>query len=115
MGGATALVEPKVFHPGVFARFIECHRAVAAAYRAAEGLRSVVDVAQLAEMQPGIASADITPDPQGPEDFAKRAEAIGYATEGTDHGARLEAVAGRWRINCLQCWLAGSSIRRTER
>jgi hypothetical protein len=52
-----ALVEPKVFHPGVFARFIECHRAVAAAYRAAEGLRSVVDVAQLAEMQPGIASA----------------------------------------------------------
>jgi hypothetical protein len=31
-----------------------------------------------------------TPDPQGAEDFAKRTEAIGYATEGVDHVARLE-------------------------
>jgi hypothetical protein len=48
----------------------------------------------------GIAPADVTPDPQGPETFSKCAEAIGYATEGTDHAPRLEAVAGRGRINC---------------
>jgi hypothetical protein len=90
----NALVEPIVFHPGVFARFLERHRAIASAYRAAEGLRSGVHVVQLAEMQPGIAPADITPDLQGPEDLAQRAEAVGYATEGTDHGARLEP-AGR--------------------
>jgi len=83
MGGATALVEPKVFHPGVFARFIECHRAVAAAYRAAEGLRSVVDVAQLAEMQPGIASADVAPDPQRAEGLAECAKAVGHAGTGS--------------------------------
>jgi hypothetical protein len=77
-----ALIEAVVFHPGVFARFIERHRAVAAAYRAAEGLRSVVYVAQLAEMKPGIASADVIPDPQGPEDFAKCAEAIGTPRKG---------------------------------
>jgi hypothetical protein len=34
----AALIEAVILHPGVFARFIECHRAVAAAYRAAEGL-----------------------------------------------------------------------------
>jgi hypothetical protein len=101
-----ALVEPKVFHPGVFARFIECHRAVAAAYRAAEGLRSVVDVAQLAEMQPGIASTDITPDPQGAKDLAQHAEAVGNATEGTDHVARLEPRSGQRRINFLPAVLA---------
>ena len=41
-----------------------------------------------------------------PEDFAKRAEAIGYAMEGTDHFARLEPVAGRGRINFLPAVLA---------
>jgi hypothetical protein len=50
-----ALVEAVVFHPGVFAGFIERHRAVAAANRATKGLCPVVHVAQLAEMQPGIA------------------------------------------------------------
>jgi hypothetical protein len=99
----NALVEPIVFHPGVFARFLKRHRAVASAYRAAEGLRSVIDVAQFAEMQPGVAPADVTPDPQGPEDLAKRAEAKGYATEGIDHAARLEAAAGRGRINFFAC------------
>ena len=34
----NALVEAVILHPGVFARFVECHRAVAAANRAAEGL-----------------------------------------------------------------------------
>jgi hypothetical protein len=58
-----ALIEAVIFHPGIFARFIERHCAVASAYRAAEGLRSVVYVAQLAEMQPGIAPADVAPDP----------------------------------------------------
>jgi hypothetical protein len=101
-----ALIEAVIPHPGVFARLLKRHRAVASAYRAAEGLRSVVGVAQLAEMQPGIASADITPDPQGPEDFAKRAEAIGYATEGTDHVARLEPRSGQRRINFLPAVLA---------
>jgi hypothetical protein len=43
----------------------------------------------------GIASADVTPDPQGPEDLAKRAEAMRYATEGTDHGPRLEPRSGQ--------------------
>ena len=85
-----ALIEAVIFHPGIFAGFIKRHRAIASAYRAAEGLRSVVNVAQLAEMQPGMASADISPDPHGAEDFAKRTEAIGYATEGVDHVARLE-------------------------
>jgi hypothetical protein len=69
-----ALIEVVILHPGIFARLLERHGAVASAYRAAEGLRSVVDVAQLAEMQPGIAPADVTPDPQGPEDFAKCAD-----------------------------------------
>jgi len=57
-------------------------------------------------VQPGTAPADVTPDPPGPADFAKRSEAVGYATEGTDHAARLEAVAGRRRINFLQSLLA---------
>ena len=98
-----ALIEAVILHPGVFARFVECHRAIGAAYRAAEGLRPVVNVAKLAEMQPGIAPADITPDPQGSEDLAKCSEAIGYATEGTDHAARLEAAASRGRINFFAC------------
>jgi hypothetical protein len=90
----NTLVEAVILHPGVFAGFRERHRAVSAAYRAAEGLCPVVHVAQLANMQPGIAPADITPDPQWPEDLAKRSEAIGYATEGTDHAARLEPRCG---------------------
>jgi hypothetical protein len=105
-----ALIEAVVFHPGVFARFIERHRAVAAAYRAAEGLRSVVDVAQLAEMQPRVASADITSDPQGAKDLAKRAEAVGDATEGTDHAARLEPRSGKRRINFLPAVLASPEL-----
>jgi hypothetical protein len=99
----NALVEPIVFHPGVFARFLEGHRAVSAAYRATESLCPVINVAKLTNMQPGIAPADITPHPQRAEDFAKRAEAVGYATEGTDHAARLEAAAGRGRINFFAC------------
>jgi hypothetical protein len=83
--------------------FIERHHAVSAAYRATESLCPVINVAKLANMQPGIAPADTTPDPQGPENFAKRAEAVGYAAEGTDHAARLEAAAGRGRINFFAC------------
>jgi len=87
------LIEAVILHPGVFARLIERHRAVAAAYRAAKGLRPVVHVAQLAERQPGIAPADITSDPERPEDLAQRAEAVGYTTEGTNH--RREARASQ--------------------
>jgi hypothetical protein len=68
-----ALIEAVILHPSVFAGFIARPCAVGAAYRATEGLRPVVDVAKLAEMQPGIAPADVAPDPQRPEDFAKRA------------------------------------------
>jgi hypothetical protein len=106
-----ALIEAVILHPGVFARFSASHGAIATANRAAEGLCPVVHVAQLAEMQPGIAPADITPDPQGVEDFAKHAEATGYATEGTDHVARLEPRCGQRRINLYAC-SAGEHSRR---
>src|ERR1700722_19246970 len=102
----NALVEPIVFHPGVFARFLKRHRAIGAANRATEGLCPVVHVAQLAEMQPGIAPANVTPEPQGSEGLAKCAEAVGDATEGTDHGS--EARSGCWSVAnqlfCLRCW-----------
>ena len=106
MGGATALVEPKVFHPGVFARFSASHGAIATANRAAEGLCPVVHVAQLAEMQPGIAPADITPDPQRSEDLAKRSEAVGHAGEAVDHGweARCD-----WRSVANQLFACSAS------
>jgi hypothetical protein len=104
----AALMETVILHPGVFAGFLERDGAVGAAYRAAEGFRSVVDVAQVAQRQSGIASADVAPDPQN-EDFSKRAETIGYATEGIDHDARPETVAGRAESTfCPQCWHNGN-------
>ena len=36
-----------------------------------------------------------------PEDLAQRAEAGGYATEGTDHAVTLEAIDAQWRIHFL--------------
>jgi len=42
-------IEAVVLHPGVFAGFLERERAVGTADRAAEGLRPVIDVAQLAK------------------------------------------------------------------
>ena len=83
MGGATALVEPKVFHPGVFARLLKRHRAVTSAYRAAEGLRPVVDIAQVPKRQAGIATADVAPDPQRAEGLAECAKAVGHAGTGS--------------------------------
>jgi hypothetical protein len=44
------LIEAVVFHATVLAGLLERHRPVCAADRATEGLRSEVDVAQLAEM-----------------------------------------------------------------
>jgi hypothetical protein len=58
-----ALIEAVVLHSDVFARLFNSHRAIAAAHREAEGLCPIVDVAQLAYMQPGIAPADVPPDP----------------------------------------------------
>jgi hypothetical protein len=57
--GVNALIEPVVLHPTVLAGFIKRHRTVGAANRAAEGLCPVVHVAKLANMQTGIAPADI--------------------------------------------------------
>ena len=102
----NALVEPIVFHPGVFARLFKRHRAIASAYRAAEGLRSVVHAAQLAEMQLGITSADITPDPQGSEDLAKRAKGEGTIGPISNHGTRVVPVGSQRRIHFLPAVLA---------
>jgi hypothetical protein len=90
-----ALVEAVIVHAGVLAGFIERHRAVGPANRAAEGLRPVVDVAQLAKKHPGIAPADVTPDPQRAEGLAERAEAVGDAAKGPTMGTRLEQIAAR--------------------
>jgi hypothetical protein len=90
-----ALVEAVILHAGVLAGFIERHRAVGPAYRAAEGLRPVVDIAQVPKRQAGIATADVAPDPQRAEGLAERAEAVGYAAKGPTLGARLEPNAGR--------------------
>ena len=46
----NALIETVILHPGVFAGLLKRHRAVAAAYRAAEGLRPVINVAQLVKI-----------------------------------------------------------------
>jgi hypothetical protein len=46
-----------------------------------------------------LAPADITSDPERPEDLAQRAEAVGYATEGADHGRETR---GDWRSGANQ-------------
>ena len=79
------LIEAVILHPGVFAGFLERERAIGAAYRTAEGLRPVINVAQLAKKQPRVAPANITPDPQWAEGLAKRAEAVGYTGKRVDH------------------------------
>jgi hypothetical protein len=102
----NALIEAVILHPGIFAGLLKRDCAVGAADRAAEGLGPVVHVAQLANKQPRVAPAYVTPDPERTEGLAQCAEAVGYATERTDHAARLEPRNGQRRINvfCLQCW-----------
>jgi hypothetical protein len=45
-----------------------------------DGLGPVVNVAQVATIQPSVAPANVTPDPERTESLAKCAEAVGYAT-----------------------------------
>jgi hypothetical protein len=78
-----ALIEAVILHPGVFAGFIERHRAVGAAYRATEGLRPVINAVQFAKKQPRVAPATIAPDPQRAEGLAESAEAVGHARKGS--------------------------------
>jgi hypothetical protein len=50
-----ALIEAVILYPGVFVGFLERERAIGAAYRAAENLCLVINVAQLAKQQPRVA------------------------------------------------------------
>jgi hypothetical protein len=106
-----ALIEAIILHPGVLAGFIVRHRAVGAAYRAAEGLCPVVHVAKLANMQPGIAPADITPDPQRSERPCEVLRSC-RVRHGRDRPWREPRSGGRWgRINFLACRLAIAAVK----
>jgi hypothetical protein len=88
------LIEAVVLHPGVFAGLLKSDCAVRTADRAAESLGPVVHVAQLANKQPRVASANVTRDPERTEGLAECTKAVGDATEGTNHGGKAR---GDWR------------------
>lgn len=87
------LVESIISHAGFRVRLGDGQRTIAATPAAAESFCAGVGVADLGQVQAGVAPADIAAHEQRPIYLAKGAEAKGN-TEATDHGARLEPGNG---------------------
>jgi hypothetical protein len=65
----------------------------------------LVGVADLGQVQPSIAPADLAAHEQRPIGLAQGAEAVGNTRERADHTARLEGRSGSGESTfCLQCW-----------
>jgi len=88
------LVELVIRHAGFGVRLCDGKRAIGAAPAAAKSFRAVVGVADLGQVQAGIAPAYIAADEQRPVGLAQGTEAEGNTGKGADHAAKLEAAAG---------------------